>query len=160
MTASSDPISITTGPDGNLWFAERDGSQIGWISPDGSQLTEIPTPTYSGPDGVTAGPDGNLWFTEFSGNQIGQFINDGMVPAAARTPSPFDRIPQPASAINTRIQLQPIAVGAVFAGSKATWHGMTDGSLTANTDTPFQGFVHHRADLPDWVEPLDPIGTT
>ncbi len=52
---------ITTGPDGNLWFA--DNSYIGRITPAGV-ITTFLTPTQvSWNTGITAGPDGNLWFT-------------------------------------------------------------------------------------------------
>src|SRR5215831_11083766 len=55
---------ITAGPDGNVWFTEPDGHQIGRITPAG-QITEFPLlkPNDS-PDRITAGPDGALWFTD------------------------------------------------------------------------------------------------
>src|SRR5258706_8535479 len=40
-TALSFPEGITTGPDGNLWFAEYKGHKIGRITPSGS-FTEFP----------------------------------------------------------------------------------------------------------------------
>jgi streptogramin lyase len=63
-TAHSAPDQIAAGPDGNLWFTESGGSQIGRITPTG-QLTEYSVPTADGaPEGIAAGPDGNLWFTD------------------------------------------------------------------------------------------------
>ena len=63
-TAHSDPYQIAAGPDGNLWFTESGGSQIGRITPTG-ELTEYSVPTADGqPEGIAAGPDGNLWFTD------------------------------------------------------------------------------------------------
>jgi len=63
-TAGVGPTSITTGPDGNLWFTEYEGDNIGRITPNGT-ITEFPIPTAgSQPFGITTGPDGNLWFTE------------------------------------------------------------------------------------------------
>ena len=60
-TGSSDPIGITTGPDGNLWFTA--GTDIGRITTAGS-FTGFPVPQALGePQFITAGPDGNLWFT-------------------------------------------------------------------------------------------------
>ena len=71
-TAGADPWAIATGPDGNLWFTERDGNKIGMINPTTHAITEFAVPTAnSGPIGITAGPDGNLWFTEGDGNKIG-----------------------------------------------------------------------------------------
>jgi len=58
------PGSITTGPDGNLWFTEGPAGAVGRITPDGV-VTEfpLPTPDYV-PVTVVPGPDGNIWFTE------------------------------------------------------------------------------------------------
>jgi hypothetical protein len=71
LTANSESFSITVGPDGNLWFTEYNGNQIGRITPGGS-ITEFALPAAnSRPNGITVGPDGNLWFTEIGVNQIG-----------------------------------------------------------------------------------------
>ncbi len=63
-TAFSLPAGITAGPDGNLWFAEALGNNIGRITPHG-KITEFPAPA---PQFITVGPDGNLWFTALDGN--------------------------------------------------------------------------------------------
>ena len=69
----SNPIGITSGLDGNLWFAEvsptaQNGkyeSLIGRMTPTG-QLSEFPLPTATNvPQFLTTGPDGAIWFTEF-----------------------------------------------------------------------------------------------
>ena len=71
-TANSGPAEIITGPDGNLWFTERNTTNIGRITPAGV-ITEIKVPTVdSAPYGITAGPDGNIWFAESSGGRIGR----------------------------------------------------------------------------------------
>ena len=90
-TANSEPVGITPGPDGNLWFTEVAGN-IGRIptsaTPSSPQIVEFPIPTpHGGPVGIAQGSDGNLWFTEIldrigrippdaspgSGAQIGEF---------------------------------------------------------------------------------------
>jgi uncharacterized repeat protein (TIGR01451 family) len=76
-TAGSDPTSIVTGPDGNLWFTESAGGKIAQINPTTHVIAEFPVPTAgSEPTGITTGPDGNLWFVEsdrsFNNNKIGQ----------------------------------------------------------------------------------------
>jgi streptogramin lyase len=79
LTANSQPACITTGPDGNLWFTERNASQIGRITPTGT-VTEFGGLTAnSGPYGITAGPDGNLWFAEYNANRIGRMTPAGAV---------------------------------------------------------------------------------
>ena len=86
---STIPLFITAGPDGNLYFTEATGDQIGQITPDGV-VTEFPIPTAnSGPTGIATGPDGNLYFAETNGNKIGVF--DPF--AAVVTPVPVTVVP-------------------------------------------------------------------
>jgi streptogramin lyase len=75
-TRNGDPLGITAGPDGNLWFTEEQygANKIGRITPAGV-VTEFQLPgTWTGPLGITAGPDGNLWFT------VSQIIPDNLIP--------------------------------------------------------------------------------
>jgi streptogramin lyase len=75
--ASSQPLGITPGPDGNLWFTEQNTRQIGRITTSGT-ITEFPLPTgASVPQFITAGPDGNLWFTD--GAAIGRITTNGAI---------------------------------------------------------------------------------
>jgi len=78
-------MTITTGPDGNIWFSDPYANQIGNIAPDGT-VTEyaVPTPD-SFPAGITTGPDGNIWFTELGSGQIGELILDGGGSAPAQS---------------------------------------------------------------------------
>jgi streptogramin lyase len=66
-TANAGVMGITTGPDGNLWFAERSARKIGRLTPAGT-FTEFSLPTSSvAPTLITSGPGGDLWFTIFNG---------------------------------------------------------------------------------------------
>jgi hypothetical protein len=77
LTPSGGPGGIAAGPDGNLWFTERNANQIGRITTAGV-VTEFVIPTAaSQPEGIAAGPDGNLWFTERNGNKIGRITAGG-----------------------------------------------------------------------------------
>jgi streptogramin lyase/subtilisin-like proprotein convertase family protein len=83
ITAASSPSSIAAGPDGNLWFTEKNAGKIGRITTAGA-VTEFPIPGGSGsqPTPIVAGPDGNLWFTESNGsndNMIGRITPSGTV---------------------------------------------------------------------------------
>ncbi len=74
--------SITTGPDGNLWFLEASSatSKVGRITTDGV-LKEFPIPDgfyYAPSHRLTTGPDGALWFTGIR-NAIGRITTDGAV---------------------------------------------------------------------------------
>lgn len=74
---------ITTGPDGNLWFADEGARKIGKITPLGV-ITEY-GPTDGHPYGITLGPDGNLWFTDdvgttlSSAGKIGKITTAGII---------------------------------------------------------------------------------
>ena len=76
------PQGITAGPDGNLWFTEQEGNNIGRITVGGI-ITEFAIPTANVvPDAITAGPDGNLWFTETAEqvpNSIGRITPGGKI---------------------------------------------------------------------------------
>ncbi|HVA11174.1 MAG TPA: Ig-like domain-containing protein [Candidatus Dormibacteraeota bacterium] len=85
--SGSQPFHITTGPDGNLWFTEQTGDNIGKITTSGV-VTEYSVPTFGAqPGSITAGPDGNLWFTEFSGDHIGKITTSGVVTEYPMAPS-------------------------------------------------------------------------
>lgn len=61
LTPYSAPWGITSGPDGNLWFADRGAQKIGRITTSG-QITEYSV-TVCCPIDITTGPDGDLWST-------------------------------------------------------------------------------------------------
>ena len=88
--ALSDPHAalgcIAKGPDGNLWFGERQQSKIAKLSPTGGTPQEFPASGTSGNTTLrmqclTPGPDGNVWFTltETSFGQIGKITPSGDV---------------------------------------------------------------------------------
>jgi streptogramin lyase len=75
LIAGSNPMGITAGPDGNLWFAEYLGSRVGRITLDG-QVTDWSTGSgisnTARPWGIVAGPDGNLWYAAERNGKIGR----------------------------------------------------------------------------------------
>jgi len=75
----SNPIHVTAGPDGNVWFTEGETNKIGRMTPDGV-LTEFSVPTaHAGVYGICAGPDGNVWFAEYYAGKIGRITKSGVV---------------------------------------------------------------------------------
>ncbi len=78
-TASSGPLGIGAGPDGNVWFIEYRSNRVARITPAG-MVTEFPvfagTPGLSG---IVAGADGNLWATEYYPNKIARITPSGVV---------------------------------------------------------------------------------
>ena len=90
------PVGITTGPDGNLWFADEAGA-IGQITPMGG-ITEFSvglTLAGSSPRSITVGPDGNLWFADRTG-AIGQVIPgaSGAAPTITEFSTPIGSAPE------------------------------------------------------------------
>jgi streptogramin lyase len=64
-TASSSPVDVAVGSDGNIWFTENAANQIGKMSTEGVMLAEYPVKTKGANiSAITSGPDGNLWFLE------------------------------------------------------------------------------------------------
>src|SRR5947208_16670863 len=59
-TGSSDPIGITTGPDGNLWFTAGTDIERMRTAASGTVI-QVPQPTR-GRLSITAGPEPTLWF--------------------------------------------------------------------------------------------------
>jgi virginiamycin B lyase len=85
-TPGAHPQSITTGPDGNLWFTSLDPNSgstsppaaIGRLATNGT-WTSFPTTLHPDPSAIgaiTTGPDGNLWF---SGNGIERITPAGVI---------------------------------------------------------------------------------
>jgi virginiamycin B lyase len=73
----ADGISITLGPDGNIWYVEPyTNDLIGRITPDG-QITEFPIPWTAAV--IITGPDGNLWFQATGDYAIGRSTPDGTI---------------------------------------------------------------------------------
>jgi streptogramin lyase len=78
-TAGSQPLDITTGPDGNLWFSESGAGRIGKITTQGA-VTEFVLPgPFTRPVGITSGPDGNIWFADDDANKVGRITPDGTI---------------------------------------------------------------------------------
>ena len=75
--ALANPLGITLGTDGNMYFTAAGGTQsaIGEINTTTDQITELPVMTpgtqtvlnpfnFAQGNAITVGPDGNLWFVE------------------------------------------------------------------------------------------------
>jgi streptogramin lyase len=71
------PTAITAGPDGNMWFIDNNGPNVGYITPKGA-VTEYSAGLgnlYS--FGIAAGSDGRIWFADNGNNSIGAITADG-----------------------------------------------------------------------------------
>jgi virginiamycin B lyase len=75
---ASGPTGIVSGPDGALWFTERNADKIGRITTDGV-VTEFPLAAGAQPTAITVGPDGALWFVESGAGRLGRMTTSGAV---------------------------------------------------------------------------------
>ena len=97
ITPGAFPFGICVGPDGNLWFAERNNKAIARITTSGV-VTEFPIgPPKATPLGIVAGPDGNLWFSDRSDPDFGTNSSIGVMSTAG---SVVKRISTPTAAGN------------------------------------------------------------
>jgi streptogramin lyase len=77
IPTNGNPIAMTSGPDGNLWFVEREVGKVGRITTAGV-VTEFALPPGDiRLQGIALGLDGNLWFTEEGVNRIGRITPCG-----------------------------------------------------------------------------------
>ncbi len=54
---------IAAGPDGNIWFTERNGAKVARITPQGVITEFRPVPNHgAGYGGITTGPNNDIWF--------------------------------------------------------------------------------------------------
>ena len=82
------PFDLTFGPDGNLWFTEKDAHKIGRMTTSG-RLTEFALPTGLRPYRIARGPDDNLWYTLELGATIGRVTPAGVI---TEFPAPRGRL--------------------------------------------------------------------
>jgi virginiamycin B lyase len=90
-TLASEPAGITKGSNGDLWFTEEAGDNIGQLSQT-AVVTEYSVPTANAqPLSIASGSDGNLWFTESAVPQIGRISTSGTETTEFTLPNPAAR---------------------------------------------------------------------
>ena len=76
LASGSQPLSVTLGPDGNIWFTEYGADKIGMFDVTSQQISEFALAPGSGPWGIVAGAGDFLYFTTQQSGTIGR-INLG-----------------------------------------------------------------------------------
>ena len=77
ITPGASLSSITSGPDGSLWFTEYWDRKIGRITPLGV-VTEFAGVSFS-PSDIRVGPDGNVWFSGGNYGRLGRITPLGAI---------------------------------------------------------------------------------
>lgn len=91
ITLDTGPASITSRPDGALWFTYANTPTIGRITVDGKFSSYKLVSQYSGAVQIVAAGDGNVWFTDFGDQLLGRITPSGVVTEFSLprvTPSP------------------------------------------------------------------------
>ncbi len=78
LPEKSEPFGITSGPEGDIWYADYESSKIGKSTPSGT-VTEYSMPAGSEPSNIVQGPDGNLWYTDYETSKIGRITKSGTI---------------------------------------------------------------------------------
>lgn len=73
---SSAPLGITTGPDGHVWFTNRDANQIGKLNVITRLVKRKTLGANAQPTGIASGPDGKLWFTQAGAGKVASIATD------------------------------------------------------------------------------------
>lgn len=77
-TACTQPLAITTDPNGNVWFTESNTGKIGKFDPSIKNFTEYENPLWQAHEksmmwGIGHAPDGTIWYTDSGHNLIWRF---------------------------------------------------------------------------------------
>jgi virginiamycin B lyase len=78
VPVASQPDSITSGPDGAMWFTLRDTGVVGRVTRGGGlRYFPVPLPPGSQPRRIVTGPDRALWVTLFGASAVGRLTPQG-----------------------------------------------------------------------------------
>jgi virginiamycin B lyase len=87
-TVNAQPARIALGPDGEMWFTERNAYRLAKISVVTKTISEYTMPAYPAtpvPEGVASGPDGNVWWADCI-SSVGKMTTAG-IPSAYELPN-------------------------------------------------------------------------
>ena len=85
---------VTSGPDDQLWVADRTSGAVLRVSASGGILGSFPLTAGSNPRGIASGPDSAVWVAEDDGNRIARVAAG----AGGPTPTPGGGTPTPTHA--------------------------------------------------------------
>jgi streptogramin lyase len=70
LVKGAEPLGITLGPDGNIWFVESNAGKVGRITP-GGVITEFPIDAAGFAQQIVSGSQGDVYFTEPGAGKVG-----------------------------------------------------------------------------------------
>ena len=144
-TPCTQPLAITSDPDGNLWFTQTNTGQIAKFDPVTEQFTEYENPRWplgarSMMWGIDYSPDASLWFTDERTDGIWKFSipNEQYERTDFPKSTTLDSLPQRLSIEGSQILVND------FTGSKLTFMDVTqnlEGISYLNIPSPVESSV-------------------
>ena len=118
-TVCTQPLGITTTPDGSVWFVQTNTGKIAQFNPDTETFTEYANPTWP-PNGrsmmwgLDYSPDGHLWYTDEAYDSIWKFSIEDKKYERLQYPSEGNSLPQRLEVVGSQIIVND------FTGNKLT----------------------------------------
>ena len=120
-TPCTQPVAITTDPEGNVWFAQTNAGRISKFVPSSETFTEYENPRWPDPQlrsmmwGMDYSPDGSIWFTDEATDAIWKFSTITLQYSRIDFPKVVDSLPQRLSVEGSKIIVND------FTGNKLTF---------------------------------------
>ena len=118
-TVCTQPLGITTTPDGNVWFVQTNTGKVAQFNPNSETFTEFDNPLWpkngrSMMWGLDYSPDGTLWYTDEAYDSIWKFSIEDTKYERLQYPSEGDSLPQRLEVVGSQIIVND------FTGNKLT----------------------------------------
>jgi virginiamycin B lyase len=119
-TLCTQPLAITTDPEGNVWFTEANAGRVAKFIPSTEAFIEYENPKWPAGGrsmmwGIDYSPDGNLWFTDEATDAIWKFSIMNQQYSRIDFPKIVDSLPQRLSVEGSNIIVND------FTGNKLTF---------------------------------------
>ncbi len=141
-TANASPTGIATGPDGRMWYAERNTDTLVAIDSGGTQTSYPVSGKAQDLRFLTAGPDGRVWFTFSASGSIGALDPSTKALSIYHLPDPgvfpYNIVPGPDGRL-WFTEVYGSSIGAITADGTVTEYPLPNGDaegwgLTVGTD--------------------------
>jgi len=114
------PLAITTDPEGNVWFTQANAGRVAKFVPSTEEFTEYENPKWPAGGrsmmwGIDYSPDGSIWFTDEATDAIWQFSIMNQQYSRIDFPKVVDSLPQRLSVEGSTIIVND------FTGNKLTF---------------------------------------
>ena len=119
-TKCTQPLAITTDPDGNVWFAQVNTGKLAKFDPNSESFTEYENPEWppkarSMMWGIAYSPDASIWFTDEVHDSIWKFSIEDEKYQRLGYPTAGDALPQRLKIVGSQI------ITNDFTGNKITF---------------------------------------